>query len=186
MTLGLLASLHAIAPHVEPPRVSPDALAGHLGATIALEARVVDVDPGRSHDRVVLAANGTRVLALVPRAITPPLGASVLAVGAPGAGRDGTVLWVESVRLLTVPAREPLDVAVALRDAAVLTDRGVALVGTWRDGALETDGHRLAVEGARIEEAPGPIVVWGLLAYEAERGRYVLRATGWEPWTPPT
>jgi len=74
----------------------------------------------------------------------------------------------------------------ALARAPTLQDRPVAVVGTWpEDGrALLGDRGRLPVDGAAIEPEPGPVLVWGRIAYEPGQAAYELEAQRWRPWQP--
>lgn len=184
--LALVALLQAVGPLVEPPEASPGRLAGHYGETVQLSGRVRSVEPGDEVTRVEVAAGGSSATVLT-RARPPPLGARVEVRGQASPGREGPVLWAEGELAAEADPEGPVDLARARKHAPRWAGAPLAVAGSWPENgsALVGPGGRLPVEAVGIQPRPGPVVLWGRLAYEAERAAYQLEATGWRPWRPP-
>lgn len=183
---SLVASLQLAGPLVAPAELAPGTIDRHLGQTVAVEGRVVDVRVDDGIHEVVLGAPGgrTRVLSRAP---PPPVGALVRVVGDAAPGQSGPVLWTDGPwEVHRGPDRAPLSLQALLARAPERAGTSVAVRGTFdANGSDLVDGdRRLPVRVLGPQPPEAPILAWGMLHYVPDRAGYRLDATGWEPWSP--
>lgn len=150
---------------------------------------MTEIEPAGEVARLAIVDGPTEATVLA-RSAPPDLGARVAVRGQPSPGEAGPVVWAEG----PIETREPaageghVPVDQVLHEAPRLRDTALAVVGTWpEDGqALLGDEGRLPVDPAGVRPEPGPVLVWGRLAYEPGKAAYELEAQGWRPWQPPS
>ncbi|MDX1612156.1 MAG: hypothetical protein R3185_07285 [Candidatus Thermoplasmatota archaeon] len=184
----LVIGLHVAGEHLAPPRVPIGALPAHLDHPVTLEGHVTSVAPGEHVTRLTLR-DATGSATLLTRAPPPPIGARILATGAPAPDEGGLVVWLEGrARILEAPSPEPMALRWLLQEAPNLAGSPVATYGTVHENgaALSAPGATLTTRWVTTPPARGETVIaWGQLSYKASQGAYRLEVTGWTPWQPP-